>query len=152
IEARVDFGFVGARQILFAGAARPTDALGDILARQFDVHAAKTLAHRAVDVESLLDFADDVRELARLHAARSHVRVAMHRIAHPKYLSALGAHLLDQARQPSGDLAYTESMDQRQSSRCAIRIEHFEPARHLLARRTRAHLDPDRILDAAHVF
>src|SRR3954452_2758662 len=111
------------------------------------MHAAELLPHRAVYVEGLLDFRIDVLEFARLDAVGEAVRVAVHRVADPDGLAALGAHVLDKRRQTIGDFFRAEAMNQCQASRTALRIERVQPARHLLARAARAYLNPDRVLD-----
>ena len=40
VQARVNFGFVGARKIVAVLAARAADALGDVFPGKFQMHAA----------------------------------------------------------------------------------------------------------------
>jgi hypothetical protein len=54
----------------------PTRALGDVLARELEVAAAKVRAQLAVHLEGVAQLRQDVVELARLQADVRHARVA----------------------------------------------------------------------------
>src|SRR5690606_26659179 len=66
VQARVDGGAVGAGQVGVGQVAGATGAFGDVLAGEFQVHAAQARAGRGVDLERLLQFAADVAEPPRL--------------------------------------------------------------------------------------
>ena len=51
VEPRIDRRLVGAREIRVGEAASTAGALGDVLARELDVHAAQERAVRLVDLE-----------------------------------------------------------------------------------------------------
>ena len=56
-----------------------------------------------MDVHSLLQLAQDVVKITRLHAFGGRLGVAVHGITDPHNLDAALLHRLDQARQPIGD-------------------------------------------------
>src|SRR5262249_52884799 len=116
------------------------------------VHAAQLSTHSAVDIEGLLHFAADVLEMSRLHAARGHLSVAVHRIRNPKHLAAIGAHRVDQAWEAVGDPPRAEPVNEGQPTRLALRIEGVDPPPHLLARDAVAYFHSHRVLDPAQIL
>src|SRR6202142_4695978 len=76
IEPRIERRVVGALQVAFLQAARAAGALGDILARQLDVDAAQAAAVLRVDVEGLVELAQDIVEMAGLVALGGDLGVA----------------------------------------------------------------------------
>src|SRR5689334_6653319 len=66
------------------------DALGDVVTGELDVDAAGPGAEAAVHVEEALDLVDDVVEAARLVARGRLEGVAVHRVADPRDVEALG--------------------------------------------------------------
>src|SRR3546814_15754683 len=65
IQARIDGRVIGAFEVGLGQLPRATEALGDIFAGQFQVHATETGAGRGAEVERLLQFAADVRSEER---------------------------------------------------------------------------------------
>ena len=59
------------------------EALGDVVAGELDVDAARPGALGAVRPDEAGDLAEDVVEVAGLAAARAGERVAVHRVAGP---------------------------------------------------------------------
>src|SRR4030095_16595700 len=57
IEPWIDRGFVGSLQVIRSEAARASDTLGHIFAREFEVYASEHAAQALVDVECLLELA-----------------------------------------------------------------------------------------------
>src|SRR5512139_1730355 len=96
VEARIDTRLVRALEIELRQTACATDALGDVLAGQLDVHAAEPRAELAVELERLLELADDLVEAARLDALRRRLGVAVHRIANPEHRATGALHGLDE--------------------------------------------------------
>src|SRR5688572_21930219 len=84
VEARIDAALVGALEIGFGEAARAADAFGDVFAGELDVDAAESRAELGVDLERLLELADDLVEPARLDSLRGRLGVAVHRIRNPQ--------------------------------------------------------------------
>ena len=85
VEARIDRGLYARSRSSFGEAARAADALGDVLAGELDVHAAEPRAELGVQLEALLELADDLVEPARLDPLRRRLGVAVHRIADPQH-------------------------------------------------------------------
>src|SRR6185369_11976034 len=97
--------------------ARATDAFGDVLARELDVHAAQARAEPGVQLERLLELADDLVEAARLDALRRGFGVAVHRVADPEHGAAGLAHRVDERGQLVLHLVGTHAMDERDAAR-----------------------------------
>src|ERR1017187_1674833 len=83
IKPRIERGGVGALQVALLQAARAARALGDVFARQFDMDAAQAGAVLRVDVEGLIELAQNIVEMAGLDPVGGRARVSVHRIAHP---------------------------------------------------------------------
>src|SRR5690606_7743568 len=77
VQARVDGGAVGAGQVGVGQVARAARAFGDVLAGEFQVHAAQARARSGVDLERLLQLAADVAEAPGLVAVAGRLGVAM---------------------------------------------------------------------------
>src|SRR3954465_4230518 len=83
VQAGVAGGLVAAVEVLVADLHGAAEALGDVLAGQLDVDAARPGAQRPGDVEEPEDLVDDAVEVPGLVAGRGLVRVAVHRVALP---------------------------------------------------------------------
>src|ERR1044071_8010726 len=70
VEARVAMRQVVGSEALFAEPLGTADALGDILARQFEMHAAGIAAFGEMHCEGAVQFIEDAVEDARLVAGR----------------------------------------------------------------------------------
>ncbi len=152
IEAGIDFGFVGARQVGFGQSARAAGAFGDILAGQLEMHAAQTAATRFVYVESLLQFGQNLGERPRLHAVAGHVRVAVHGVAGPEQTVPGCTRRLYERRQARRDAVGAEAVYERQTSGFARGVERFNERAQGLRRGRRADLHSDGIGNAAEIL
>src|SRR5690606_33440910 len=99
VQARIDGGTIGARQVHIRQFPCATGALGHVLAGQFQVHATQARARRGMDVERLFDLAADVVEAPRLVAVAGGFGIAMHGIADPQHAPAVSLHGIKQRRQ-----------------------------------------------------
>src|SRR6185312_7282797 len=80
IESRIDLRAIGALQIRVRQSARPTSALGHILAGQLDVHAPEVRTELGVNTERQLQFLQNALEAAGLEASGTGLGVAVHRV------------------------------------------------------------------------
>ena len=149
IQPRVAVGVVAVLEAGFGHRARAAGAFGHVLPGHLEMHAARPGAVLAVDGEELLHLREDGAEGARLEAARGLDRIAVHRVAGPHHLGALGLHRLDQARQVRRDIARAHPADERQPARLVPGIELPEQALEMVCRQRRAAFQPERVADAA---
>src|SRR5687768_10580861 len=70
IEPRIDAALVRALEIRLGQPARATNALGDVFTGELDVHAAESRAELLMQLEALLELADDPVETPGLDALR----------------------------------------------------------------------------------
>src|SRR5215831_14495222 len=92
VEARVAMRVVALGERLLADLLRAADAFGDVLAGQFEMHAAGIAAFRQMDCEGAVQFVEDAVEDTRFIASRGGDRVAVHRVDAPYDLAALALH------------------------------------------------------------
>src|SRR5665811_1729038 len=83
IQARIAEGLIGLFELLFRQLLAAAEALGNIAARDLQVHAARPGAFRAVGGEEALDLGHDVAEATCLATALGCEGVGVHRIADP---------------------------------------------------------------------
>ncbi len=83
VEARVTSGLVALVQMLLGDLVAATDALGDVVAGEFDVDPAGMGAQLPVHLEEASHLIEHIVESPGLMAARGIERVAMHRVADP---------------------------------------------------------------------
>src|SRR6476660_552080 len=93
VQPRIAGRLVPAVEVLVADLHGAAEALGDVLAGQLDVDAARPGAQRPVHVEEAEHLVDDAVEVAGLVAAGGLVGVAVHRVALPYDLVAAGGDL-----------------------------------------------------------
>ena len=148
IQARIDEGLVAVAQRLFVDAFGPADHLGHVVTRQLHVQAAGNRARGLVSLEEATNLVHDRLKAARLVAGRRRDRVAMHRIRHPRDRTAILARGLKQRRQRLADAPRTHARDERQAPILTIRVQPVDEREHLVARRGRSKLDPNRITHA----
>ena len=98
-------------------------------------------------VEEALDLVDDVVEAAGLVARGRLEGVAVHRVADPRDVDALGGDLLHEGGQPVADLAGAEAGDEGEPARRVVGVEPRGVGERVVGRRRRAELDADRVLD-----
>src|SRR3954469_10081195 len=111
VEPGVAGRLVAAVEVLVADLHGAAEALGDVLAGELDVDAARPGAQPPVDVEEAEDLVDDPVEVAGLVAGRGLVSVAVHRVALPDHLVAAGGDLLHDRRQDVADRAVAHPAD-----------------------------------------
>ncbi|CAM3831476.1 hypothetical protein NOZE110980_16960 [Nocardioides zeicaulis] len=99
-------------------------------------------------VEEALDLLDDVVEAAGLVARRGLEGVAVHRVADPGHLHALGGDLLDQRREAVADLVGAEAGHEGEPARGVVGVEARGVGQGVVGRGGGAELDADRVLDA----
>src|SRR5690348_18445218 len=83
VEPGVARGLVPLAQVGFGDVLAAADALGDVVAGEFDVDAARVRAERAVHLEEARDLVEDIVEVPGLVAAGRLDRVAVHPVARP---------------------------------------------------------------------
>ena len=110
-------------KIRLAQPARSPDALGHILACQFEVNAPQPAAACRVNIERTIELAQDIFEIAGLNAGRRGTRIAMHRVAAPQQRLSRGAGGFDQRRQKSLDGLRSEPVDQRKAAGFIVRLQ-----------------------------
>ena len=83
VQPRVARGLVAAAQVGRGQLGGAADALGDVVAGQLDVQAARMGAQRGVHVEEPVHLVDDPVEVPGLDAVGGLLGVAVHRVALP---------------------------------------------------------------------
>src|SRR5436853_7127664 len=83
VEARVAMRQVVGGETLLADLLRAADAFGDVLAGQFEMHAAGIAALGEVDCEGAVQLVEDAVEDPRLVTGGGGDRVAVHRVDAP---------------------------------------------------------------------
>src|SRR5688572_27130556 len=149
VQARVAGRLVAVRQVEILDALRAAEALGDVLAGQLDVDAARVGAQAAVHLEVAEHLVDHAVEVPRLVAVRGLVGVAVHRVALPHHLGAGGGDLLHDRRQRVADLAVAHPADQGEPARDVLGVELLAQLDRGLRRRAGADLHTDRVGDPA---
>src|SRR5690606_2670763 len=94
VETWIDLAEVGAMEVGFTEAGGAADALRDVLSRHLEVNPAEPRPHPSVDVERLLEFAEDVVESARLDPRDRGLGVPVHRVGTPEHVPVFAAHHL----------------------------------------------------------
>src|SRR5262249_1437892 len=122
VQARIDLRLVGAREIRLLESARAADALGDVLARELEVHAAEHAALLLVNSEPAPQLAPDLLEAPGLVALGGRLRIAVHRVTDPEHPRACRAHGANHARQMCVDVLRTEARDEREPAWLVLRI------------------------------
>lgn len=100
-----------------------SQALGHIIASQFEMEATWPSATGAMHFEVQLDLIENGIELTRFEAAFARERIAVHRITHPQHRVPGVADSLNKSWKPFSDLASTHPADKRQSSRYLVWIK-----------------------------
>src|SRR5690606_847735 len=121
VQPRVAGGLVTVRQVHVLNRLRAAEALGDVLAGQLDVQAARVRAQRAVHLEVAEHLVDDPVEVPGLVAVGRLDGVAVHGVALPHHPRAGRGDLLDDRRQHLADLLVTHPADQREPPRHVVR-------------------------------
>ena len=145
VQPRVARGLVAAGQVGVGDLLRAAQALGDVLAGQLDVDAARVGAQLVVHLEEALHLVHDPVEVPGLVAGRRLVGVAVHRVALPDDLVPGRLHLLDDRRQHVPDLAVAHPGDQGEPAGLVPRVEPLDVLDRLLRGGARADLQPDRV-------
>src|SRR5699024_9702383 len=145
VHAWIDGRVVALRQVHVGDGLSATDDLGDVVARELYVHAARVGAECAVDLEEALDLVDDAVEVAGLVAIGAGVGVAVHRVGLPDDLVSGGFHGLHDRWQDVADLVVAHAGDQRQSTRIVVRVEAVDVLHGLLRGGRRPDLHADRV-------
>ena len=114
--------------------------------------AAQPVSASCVNIERLVDLAQNLLKVAGLDAVRRGAGIAMHRIAAPQHRPPGGVRGFDQGRQKTADAIGPEAMNQRQPARLVVWMQDFDD----LLQRIRPHpppdLEADRIAHAAKEF
>ena len=105
-----------------------------------------------MDVEEPLHLADDVVESTGLVAGGGGEGVAVHRVADPGHLDALGRDLLHQAGQAVADLVGAEAGDEREAARGVLRVELRRQGQRVVGGGRGAELHADGVADVAEVL
>src|SRR4029077_14557102 len=92
VEPGVARGLIPLAQVGFGDVLAAADALGDVVASELDVDAARMRAERAVHLEEARDLVQHVVEVPGLVAAGRLDRVAVHRVAYPHHGGPAGRH------------------------------------------------------------
>ena len=84
VEPWVDVGLVGFTEVRFGQTAGSSDALGDVLAGEFQVGTAEARTAGVVDSKRESQFVDDVVESPGLAPVLCSDGVSVHGVAHPE--------------------------------------------------------------------
>ena len=151
VEAGVAEAGVVGRQVVLVEPLGAADALGDGVARELEVDAAKVAPLLLVDLERLLQLREDVVEAARLDARARRARVAVHGVALPDD-AALVLAALDGADVVGQELAHlvgAVARDERDLAHLAARVQGAEQLQQVRDGRGGPDLDADGVGDAA---
>src|SRR6266576_653275 len=152
VEARVTMRQVVGGETVLADLLRAADAFGDVLAGQFEMHAAGIAALGEVDCEGAVQLIEDAVEDPRLVTGGGGDRVAVHRVDAPHDLATFALHGADQGRQFCLDLVGAHARDQREVAGVVRRVELANQPQHLVGLGGRAASHADRVLDSAQEF
>src|SRR5579872_7498253 len=152
IEARIAGRLVAIVQVDLLDRLGAAEALGHILARQFEMYAAGMGSFGAMHGEKRAHFLEDAIERTRLESRLQLDGVAVHRIAGPNHALSFALHGADERGQLVGDLVRAEARDQRETAGLVLRIEYRDQLEQFVFGKTWSALQPDRIFDAAHEF
>ena len=148
VQPRVARRRVAVVEVALEDLLGPAQALGDVVARQLDVDAARPRALVAVHGEERAQLGEDVVEAAGLAAALAGERVAVHGVAGPHHRVALGLDGPDERREQLLDPVRPEPGDEGQPARQAVRVQAVAQRHDLVGRAVRADLAADRVADA----
>src|SRR5688572_27569024 len=152
VESRVDGRVIRARKSRVGEAAGTPGAFSHVVAGQLEMNAAEYRSAVGMDAKRRLDFRQDVLEAPRLHALRRGLGIAVHRVRYPQHLSAGVAQRADHGWQRGIDAPGAEAVDQRQPAGLVVRVQDADQLDELRQLQLVAHLDRDRIRDAAEVL
>mmetsp|Transcript_10085 Transcript_10085/g.26895 ORF Transcript_10085/g.26895 Transcript_10085/m.26895 type:complete len:338 (-) Transcript_10085:140-1153(-) len=154
VEARVAVGLVVVGEHLLRDLDEAARALGDrLLAGHLDVHAAQHRAVRLVDRDRLGELRHDVAVVARLELVRRRGdRVAVDAVRLPHDVDPRLLHRLDVRRQHRLHLVLAVARDEHELALDVVGVEDLDQLLELVRLHRRAHLAPNRVLDAAKVL
>lgn len=149
VQSRIAERRVPLTQALLCQTGRAAYTLGDSFTGEFEVHAAQEGARGTVDLQRLVQFGEDVTEVARLDAGGGGLRVAVHGVALPDRDVAGGLHGGDMGGEVIGDLFRAVARDEGHLADLARRVDNVEDADELVRGHAGADLDANRVGDAA---
>lgn len=154
IESWIAEAGVVQRQVVFVKTLGTTGALGHSISSELQVDTAKVAALLLVDLQCLLQLAEDVRELSCFDAAWGGSRVAVHRIALPDNGSTIFAafHSADVLWEKVLDFASTIARDQSDLANFAVGVEDAEEGKKISRLSGWADFDANWVLDPAEVL
>ena len=148
VQARVAERLVAGSSCSSASVLGAAEALGHVLARVLEVHAARPDALGAAGGEEALDLGHDRVEVARLAAAGGLKPFACIGSQTQTTGCSASRDRAQERRQQLGDALGAEPRDQRQPAGDAVRVQALAELDDLVGRRVRAELDADRVVDA----
>jgi hypothetical protein len=86
------------------------------------VDLAETAPAFRVDVEDLVELAENLLEVSRLEAVGRHSGIAVHRVAAPEHRFSCGSDGVDQGRENGPDARIAETVDQGEAAQLIVRI------------------------------
>ncbi|MBG9885452.1 hypothetical protein ABE10_02390, partial [Bacillus toyonensis] len=151
VEPGIAEGLVPRGQTRLVDLLRPAQALGDVIAGELHVDAARERAHGAMRLEEPAHLVHHVIEATGFVSGGRGDAVPMHRIGHPERKSAGVAHRLQQRWQSVANLPRSHTRDEGEPTGLAFRIELVDQSERRLRRGGRAELDADRVADLREV-
>ena len=116
------------------------------------MHTAQVTAQGFVHTKGRLQFRNDVVEAPRLGAVRRTLRVAVHRVTDPENRRAGLTHSTNQVWQLVFDRLRAETVNETDTSRFIIRVQHTNQLLQPFCSHAGADLDAYRICEAAEKF
>ena len=117
VQSGINLRPIGPFEIAFREVSSAPGAFGDVFAGQFEMHTTEMGAHSFVHANRAFNFTENVIEMAGLSSRRGGHRVAVHGVAHPDHLSAIGLDAFDQPFQTFVDRLHPKAVHQDQTSR-----------------------------------
>lgn len=151
VQTRVTERRIVCRQVVFLQALTAAQTLGDRIARELEVHAAKIAALLLVDAQALLQLLVNVVEATSLDARIGRQGVAVHRVALPDDAAVVLGVLdgADMLGQQVGDLAGAVARNQGDLARLALWVERAQERKQVVDGRRGADLDANGVGNAA---
>ena len=147
VQPRVAQRLVAGVEVGLVDRVGAAQALGDVVAGQLDVHAARVRAELAVHLEEAADLVHHVLEPAGLVAVGRGHGVAVHGVGDPHRLQPRVPDALDDAGQHVPDPLRAHAGDEGQAARLALRVQPLGELEGIRGRGGRAELHADRVAD-----
>ena len=146
VQPGVAYRLVAPLEVLVEHLLAAAEALGDVIPGELHVHAAGGDVGRLARGEEAPQLAQHVVEASSLVPAGVHEGVAVHRVAGPQHRVTAHRDRPQQRGEPLGDSGGAHAGEQHQASGQATRVQALTERDDVVGARSRADLDPDRVV------